>query len=71
MVNNKINQSGNDNIVQIGYDNKFKINNNKFKINNNKFKNIIRIKDRGSFIKGLILGLLTNLLWYFIQNCFL
>ena len=64
MVNNKINQSGNDNIVQIGYDNKFKI-------NNNKFKNIIRIKDRGSFIKGLILGLLTNLLWYFIQNCFL
>lgn len=64
MVNNKINQSGNGNIVQIGY-------NNKFKINNNKFKNIIRIKDRGSFIKGLILGLLTNLLWYFIQNCFL
>jgi len=57
MVNNKINQSGNGNIVQIG--------------DNNKFKNIIRIKDKGSFIKGLFLGLLTNLLWYFIQYCFL
>lgn len=64
MVNNKINQSGNGNIVQIG-------DKNKFKINNNKIKNIIRIKDRGSFIKGIFLGLLTNLLWYFIQYCFL